>query len=571
MQEAERLPDASDFGRLLRHFRLAAGLSQEALAERARMSPFAISALERGHRRRPQIKTLELLVGALGLDGGRRAEFEAAARSEQRTKIEAVTLGPWLAASDQASAPNNLPRQATPLVGRDEDLAKLAPLINENPLITLVGAGGVGKTRLALRLGEAALGDSPDGVWLVELAGFGEPISPVESIASTFGLGDAEKRPLLEVVLQHLQSRRLLLILDNCEHVIEEAARTVEALARDAPNLRILATSREPLRVAAEHVYRVPPLAVPTKKALTANDARQYGAVELFAERANAAQAGFMLTDANAVVADICARLDGLPLAIELAATRTSVLCVSEIAERLDQRFSVLTNGRRTSTARQHTLRAMIDWSYDLLPESERKFFRKLGIFAGDFSLEAAATLQGESSGEAPFDLLATLVEKSLVHAEAIGDKTRFRLLESVRAYALEQLAAHGELEATAYAHAQAYLALAERLEAQWDATPDVEWKATAEPELENFRTALRWAFAPGGDRSLGMRLIAALRPVWFTLAPAEGSAWVRTGLGECNESRPSRIRAWLELSAAHLSMVTQQYGTAKSSAERAL
>ncbi len=460
----------------------------------------------------------------------------------------------------------------TPLIGREIELAQITPLVYAHPLTTLVGAGGIGKTRLALDVGEALLEDSGDGVWLVELATFNEAASPVQAIASTFGLAEHEGRPLLDVVLEYLQPRRLVLIVDNCEHLIEEAARVVDAILHRAPNIRILATSREPLDITAEHVYRVPALAVPPTKTLSAAEARRYGAVELFAERAEAAHAAFSLTDEIApVVGEICTRLDGIPLAIELAAARTSVLSTTEIAERLDQRFSVLTSGRRRSIPRQQTLRALIDWSYDLLSESECKLLRTLGVFSGDFSLDSVAAVTGENASEASFDLLASLVEKSLVHTESIGGATRFRLLESMRAYAHEQLIAHGELGAAALAHAQAYLALAERLEAQWDATPDLPWKAAAEPELENWRTALRWAFAPEGDLSIGLRLVVALRAVWFTLAPSEGLTWVRAGLDVCDGSRPDRIRAWLDLSAAHLAMLAQQYGNAAASAQRAL
>jgi len=571
MQEAERLPTASDFGGLLRHHRLAAGLSQEALAERAKMSAFAISALERGHRRRPQIKTLALLANALALDEAQRVQFEGAARSAQRSVNGAVTVGPWSGALAPALAPNNLPRQVTSLIGRDNDLAKIAPLMRRHQVLTLVGAGGVGKTRLALRVGENLLEDTTDGVWLVELGTFDIAASLVQTIASTFNLRHNEKHSLLDVVLKYLHARRMALIIDNCEHVIDEAARVIDAIARHAPNIHVLATSREPLAIAAEHIYRVPSLAVPSSQLLTALEARQYAAVELFAERAKAAGVD-LLTDANAsAVGEICRRLDGIPLAIELAAARTRVLSVTELAEKLDQRFSLLTSGRRTSTPRQQTLRALIDWSYDLLSEDERRLFRSLGVFAADFSVESVAAASERNSGSAAFGMLASLVEKSLVHAETIGAKTRFRLLESVQAYAREHLLTQGELDAAAEAHAQAYLAIAERLESEWDSTPDVEWSANAEPELENWRAALRWAFASGGNRGIGLRLVVALRPVWFTLAPAEGLVWVRTGLDACDHSKPNGIRSWLELSAAHLAMVTQQYPNAAASAQRAL
>lgn len=570
MQEAERLSDPRDFGKLLRDHRRAAGLSQEALAERARMSPFAISALERGHRRRPQTRTVALLAEALALAPERRAEFEVAARAAH-PRPGAVAAGPWSPGGAEP-VPNNLPRQLTPLIGREGELAEIARLVGAHQLTSLAGAGGIGKTRLALGVAELLLEDSIDGIWLVELAALSEAGSIVAAIASTFGLREQEGRSLLEAVSEYLQRRQLILILDNCEHLIDEVASVVEAILRRASRVRILATSREALGIAAEHVHRVPPLALPPAKTPSALEALRYGAVELFAERAEAAHASFTLTDEIApIVVEICTRLDGIPLAIELAAARTPVLSVGEIAERLDRRFSMLAGSRRASIPRQQTLRALIDWSYELLSERERRLFRTLGVFAGDFSLDSVAAVFGEEQTDGAFDLLASLVEKSLVHPEAIEGRTRFRLLESMRAYARERLTEQGELDAAALAHAQAYLSLAERLESQWDATPDVPWKACAEPELENFRDALRWAFAPGGDLTIGLRLIVAMRPVWFTLASAEGLGWVRAGLNACDESRRDRTRAWLDLSAAHLAMVTQQYGYAATSAQRAL
>ena len=232
----------------------------------------------------------------------------------------------------------------------------------------------------------------------------------------------------------------MVLIIDNCEHLIEGAAQVVEAILQRAPNVRVLATSREPLRVAAEHLYRVPPLALPPSKARSAEEARRYGAIALFAERAEAAHAAFRLTDEIApIVSEVCARLDGVPLAVELGSRRARASSpTGEISERLDQRFSVLTGGRRTSLPRQQTMRALIDWSYDLLSENEKKLFRDLGVFTGDFSFDAVASIRAQMAGDGAFALLASLVEKSLVHAETIEGKTRFRLLESMRAYAHE-------------------------------------------------------------------------------------------------------------------------------------
>ncbi len=400
------------------------------------MSSFAISALERGHRRKPQSKTLELLAEALELSADQRGEFEAAARSAG-TRLGGLTVGPWT--TEPAESPNNLPPQLTPLIGRVKELAEIAGLVRAYPLTTLVGAGGVGKTRLALRVGETLLEEHRDGVWLVELAASSEPTSTVQAVASAFGLRGHQNHPLLDVVLQYLRSRSLLLIVDNCEHVVEETARVVDAILRGAPNIRILATSREPLSIAAEHVYRVPSLAVPRGATTSVAEARRYDSVALFAERAGAADAAFRLTDDNApVVGEICNRLDGIPLAIELAAARTTVLSVTEIVEKLDQRFSVLTPSRRTSIPRQQTLRALIDWSYDLLPERDKNVFRSLGVFPGSFLLDAVAGTH-EGISEESFGALASLVEKSLVHADTMEGKSRYRLLESIRAYSHDQ------------------------------------------------------------------------------------------------------------------------------------
>lgn len=571
MEEAERPSVSSDFGKLLRYYRISAGLSQEALAERACLSPFAISALERGHRRKPQAKTLVLLANALALDVAQRMEFEAAARSAP-ARLEAVTVGPWANAPLPSAVPNNLPRQVTPLVGRAQELAEIADLVRAHPLTTLAGAGGVGKTRLALHVGETLLEAPFEGIWFVELAASHDPASVVQAMASTFGLRKDSNQTLLDAALQYLHSRRFLLIVDNCEHVIEEAARVVDAILHHAEYVRILATSREPLGIPAEHVFRVPSLAVPQTDAPSAEEASLYGATALFAERAEAAAAGFRLTDDIApAVAKICARLDGLPLAIELAAARTSVLSVPEIAEKLHHRFSILTGARRSSIPRQQTLHALVEWSYDLLTDSERTLFRSLGVFPGDFSLDAIGAMRRPDAGDDAFGDLTPLVEKSLVHAEMRDGKTRYRLLESVRAYARDRLVASCELHAASASHARAYLEVAQRLESIWETTPDVTWKAEAEPELENWRAALRWAFAADGDVQVALQLTAALRPVWFTLAPAEGLSWVLAALDACNEKQPKSTRGWLEVAAAILFMVMQQYNEADASAQRAL
>jgi predicted ATPase/class 3 adenylate cyclase len=398
------------------------------------------------------------------------------------------------------SLPNNLPRQVTPLIGREDVLAEVEPLVLERPLVSLVGTGGIGKTRVALQIGADLLDGSGDGVWLIELATLTDASLVVNTIASTFGLREQGERPMLEVLLQYLRPRRLLLILDTCEHLIEEVARIADAVLRAAPQVRILATSREPLRIAAEYVYRVPSLAVaPSGDSLTAQDALHYGAIALFAERARVSDGKFTLSDESApIVAEICRRLDGIALAVELAAARVKVFAPRELAQKLDERFRVLTGGSRTVLPRQQTMRALIDWSYDLLSEQEQRLFRRIAIFVGGWTLNAAETVTGDEKWDALdiIDLTSSLVEKSLVVAEADEGRTRYRLLESTRAFALEKLAQSGEADALARRHAQWAADLADRArEAQRTALTS-QWRAEFAPEFENARSAVDWALA---------------------------------------------------------------------------
>jgi predicted ATPase/class 3 adenylate cyclase len=397
------------------------------------------------------------------------------------------------------SLPHNLPRQLTPLIGREAVIVKIEPLVLERPLVTLVGTGGIGKTRVALQVGADLLDGSGDGVWLVELATLTDASSVVNTIASTFALREQGERPMLDVLLQYLKPRHLLLILDTCEHLIEEMARVADAILRAAPKVRLLATSREPLRIEGEYVYRLPSLGVPPESAsLTAEDALRCEAVALFAERATASDANFNLTDETApIVAEICRRLDGIALAIELAAARVKVLPPRQLAQKLDERFRVLTGGRRTALPRQQTMRALIDWSYDLLSEQEQKLFRRVAIFAGGWTLEAAEAVVTDDTLDALdiTDLISSLVEKSLVVAEA-QEIPRYRLLESTRAFALEKLEQSGEREALARRHAQWAADLADRAPEVTKSTPTSQYRAEFLPEFENARSSIEWALA---------------------------------------------------------------------------
>ncbi len=469
------------------------------------------------------------------------------------------------------SMPNNLPRQLTALVGRGEVLAEIEAPIREHALVTLVGAGGVGKTRVALQVGANSLDRSRDGVWFVELALTNDASLVASTIASTLGLREQPERSVLETLLRHLKQKRLVLILDNCEHVIEEVAKIADAILRGSPDVRLLATSREPLHIAGEHVYRMPSLAFPSHSdRLTAEHALRYGAVALFVQRAAASDARFKLTDENArIVAEICRRLDGIPLAIELAAARVNVLSVSSLAQRLNERFRVLTGGGRDVLPRQQTLRAMMDWSHDLLDERERTLFRRFGIFVNGFTLEGAvAVTSSENLDELDvFDVLASLVDKSLMIAEPQGDALRYRLLESTRAYALEKLIDSSEHDRLAGRHLRflrdRFVELRENTERT---ARSADLCLGLEAELEDLRCALDRALTGSGVID-GGELLASIGWKWIDIGlPAEGVTRCQAYLAALPASQ-SRLRARLTCA---LSFMLYDFGRKSDGFERA-
>jgi predicted ATPase/class 3 adenylate cyclase len=413
--------------------------------------------------------------------------------------------------------PHNLPLQVTSFVGRDTEAAAVRGLLATYRLVTLTGPGGTGKTRLALQAAADVLPAYPDGVWLVELAALADPALVPQTVAQAVGVREAPGRPLVATLVDALQLKRLLLVLDNCEHLLDAGARLADALLRTCARVTLLVTSREALGIAGETAYRVPSLGVPdlgpsdppgwsappgAARSLPAAGLTRYGAVRLFLDRAVAAAPGFAVTDRNApAVARLCARLDGIPLAIELAAARVRVLPVEQLLGRLEDRFRLLTGGSRTALERHQTLRAAVDWSYDLLGERERGLFDRLSVFAGGWSLEAAEAVGADPDGDgiAPaevLELLARLVDKSLVVAEAQPDgSARYRLLETLRQYALEKLAARGDAEAVRQRHAACYVGLGETAAARRRGA----WLVVLEAEHDNLRAALDWTLAAAG------------------------------------------------------------------------
>jgi predicted ATPase/class 3 adenylate cyclase len=411
------------------------------------------------------------------------------------------------------ATPNSLPTQTTTFVGRQRELANAAGLLETTRLLTLTGPGGSGKTRLALHLAADVLDRYPDGVWLVELAPVTDPAGVAPAVAAAVHIGGQPGRPVVDTIRAGLRERQLLLLLDNCEHLIASCADLAEALLRSCPLLTILATSREGLNIPGETLVPVPALRVPEGDSLPRLDElRGYEAIILFVDRCTAYQPAFALTQENAAdIVRICRRLDGVPLALELAAARVRVLSVAQVAARLDDRFRLLTGGSRTVLARQQTLRAMIDWSYDLLDNSERLLLRRLSIFVGGWSLEAAeAVCAGESiEREAILDLLAHLVDKSLVAKQDRGGVARYGMLETIREYAREKLVDAGEAEALRRRHFEHFFR---------DAVGKPMWtrpvgSASADYglEYENFRAALEWIDAEPNGTEQGLLLASSL------------------------------------------------------------
>jgi predicted ATPase/class 3 adenylate cyclase len=498
------------------------------------------------------------------------------ARPEQVYQLVAPDLAqtfPALRSLDQL--PNNLPPQLTSFVGREGEVAEIKALLEQHRFVTLVGTGGAGKTRCAIQVGADLLDGSGDGVWLSELAPISDPSLVAGVIAQALNIQNESNRPVLDAVLTVLKRKQLLLILDNCEHVIDEARNIVGAILRGCPDVRILATSREGLNVAGERVYRMPSLPVPTRSEdVTPDAALHYGAIMLFIDRAVASDGRFAFSNENApYVAEICRRLDGIPLAIELAAARVKVLSPQQLALRLDERFRVLTGGDRGALPRQQTMRALVDWSYDLLSDDERTLFRKLGIFAGGFTLESASSICSDGTIDeiAVLDLLSSLVDKSLVHAEPAGNGTRYRLLESMRQYARERLVEQGEHDAMAHAHATTFLALAEEFDRLYETLPDRAWMLQAEPEMENCRAALEWCLMERGDVALGRQLAGSMRRMWVLSAPAEGRRWLRTAAETIDGNTEESVIARLDLAEAHLDGILAQRKASYAAAERAL
>ena len=527
---------ASSFGARLRSLRQAVGMTQEELANRAGLSPNAVSALERGQRRRPYPHTVRALAEALGDEDKRAALLAAVSARGGAASSTAAEDTPAPAPAPSSSVSFAIPRPATPLVGRERELEEVASLLGqgETRLLTLTGIGGVGKTRLATEVAREAAEDFSDGAVFVGLAPLDDPALVLSTIARTLGLKEGEGRTPAEALVDHLRDKGLLLVLDNFEHLLEaapEVARLIEA----CPGLAVLATSRAPLRIRGEREYPVPPLRLPpSTRSPAEKDVLESPSGRLFLERARAVSLGFEITQRNAeAVAAICWRLAGLPLALELAAAKVRILEPAALLPRLDRALS--TTSARDLPERQRTMRAALDWSYKLLSKPEQELLRRLSVFTSGFSLEAAEAVGATDSDNEVIYLLEGLVEQSLVEAnpDPGSEGVHYGMLEPVRQYALERLEESGEAEELRLHHARYYLALVEAAEPELMGARQVEWLDRLERENDNLRAAMLWVLS-AGDYDTAARLGWGLWSFW----------WLHGHYGE--------ERRWMEVALEH-------------------
>jgi predicted ATPase/transcriptional regulator with XRE-family HTH domain len=522
------IEDRASFGELLRRYRLAAGLTQEALAATAGMSARGISDLERGARRAPYRKTVRRLAESLGLQANDRAEFLSAAGRPPRELPAPVSAPPRR---------HNLPMRLTSFVGRSREVARVRQLVRSNRLVTLTGPGGVGKTRLALEIGASLVDSYADGVWFVELASVDDGGLVAQAVANTLGVREQPGRSYAATLADVLQAKHALLVLDNCEHVLEPCGALATGLIHMAPGVAVLTTSREPLSVVGEVSWIVPTLSVSEQS----DDQGVSEAVQLFEERARAIRPDFQLNGHEASVADLCARLDGLPLAIELAAARTRALPVRALLQMLESAtggLPILTGGPRGMPERQRTLRSAIGWSYALLDRGEQALFRRLAIFRG-CTLDAIETVciapeRGPRSTSitlpgiplSAVDGAMSLVSKSLLRMDEDSEgEARYSMLETVREFALERLEDSGEAPVLRRRHALFYMRLAEDIEPRLYGADQVALLNQLEQEHANFRLALDWCQNQGYVEP-SFRLALGLWMFWSTHGHvAEGSS----------------------------------------------
>src|SRR6266851_2025544 len=539
----------SSFAALLRHHRLALGLTQEELAERAQLGARVISDLERGLKQAPRPSTVRLLVRGLQLPEAEAAALLRAARPR----------GDPVPDTRPSHDRHNLPLPLTSLVGRERELAAVRRLLERNRLVTLTGAGGLGKPRLALEAARRLAGDYVDGTALVELAALTDPGRVPQAVTDAAGVREQPGWPLRETLLTALQHRHLLLVLDNCEHLVEACAEIGRGVAAGCPKLRILATSRQPLHLPGEAIWRVLPLDAPDPhKVSDWQELASFPAVQLLQERAQAVEPSFELTETNAwTVAHLCARLDGLPLAIELAAARLRVLDADSILARVERGLDLLTTESRQVPPRHRALRATVDWSHSLLAPCDRLLFRRLAVFVGGCSLEAAEEVctDDDTNPSEVLEGITRLIDSSLVLRDAATG--RFRMLETIRIYALQELARADEIRETRARHLRYFLELSEVTVAGATGPAQTDYLNRLQADQNNVRVALEWS-VEHQQAELAARLAGAMWLFWRIRSIDEGRRWLDRVL--TLPGIPARSRAALLAEAGSLARYQADY-----------
>ena len=554
----------ASFGELLKYLRRRAGLTQLDLSIGVGYSDTQISRIEK-NQRVPDAATLTArFVPALHLAQEPAWVARLLALAQAARDDPAPTPAPAPATPGPPAAPNNLPEPLTRFIGRDSELEDVQQLLVEQRLVTLTGPGGTGKTRLALHVAGQLTAAYPDGVWLVEIGSLTSGTLVLQAVAATLEIREEQGRPLLATVLGQLRAKSLLLVFDNCEHLVDACAQAAEALLQACPRVRIMATSRERMSIPGEYVYPVPPLSLPpVGDDLALDTLRNCESVRLFVDRAAMAMPNFALTGQNApAIVQICRHLDGIPLALELAAARVPMLPVGQIAARLDDRFRLLTGGSRTALPRHQTLSALIDWSYNLLSDAERALLRRLAVLRGSWTLEAAEAVANVLNLPFVLDGLTQLVNKSLVIADRNpADEARYRMLETIRQFAWDKLVEAGEAGEARGCHLDYYLSLAEAAEPQLHGHDQMTWLARLEADHDNLRAALEWSLANPASGEQPLRLGTALFWYWYIRSyPSEGRYWLEAALDRVDEPEPSLQRAWGLYAAAGLNYKAGDY-----------